>query len=228
MKKYQDHDYAKLFPMMEGAELLSLAEDIKENGLRAPITLLEGKVLDGRNRLKACEMIGIEPMFREHRNGDPLKFVISVNLSRRHLTESQRAMAAAKISNLQNGQNKADLPLSPANLQGGAMSVSQAAKSMNVSERSVRSAKKVLRDAPDKVEAIEQGKESIHGVVSKIKENEDKRTGNKPKQGRETWGPKDKKASQQAFGRFVRIVDKAPFWKEIKGEVEKIAKAIRQ
>jgi hypothetical protein len=69
-----------------------------------PITLHEGKILDGRNRHRACEIAGVFPAFVEYIGADPLGFVVSHNLHRRHLTESQRGMVAAKLANLEDGQ----------------------------------------------------------------------------------------------------------------------------
>jgi hypothetical protein len=78
--------------------LRSLAEDIKKNGLEEPIVLFEDKILDGRNRHKACNLAGVDPNFTEFTGDDPVKFVISHNLHRRHLSESQRAIVADLLS----------------------------------------------------------------------------------------------------------------------------------
>lgn len=212
------HPYANLFPLMEGAELKSLADDIKINGLRSPIITFEDKILDGRNRLAACKMMDIEPHFREHKHGDPLAFVISANLSRRHLTESQRAAVAAELANLSNGETK---KTSSANLP---TSQGEAAKMLNVSTRSVGAASKVKTEAPEKFTEVQAGTKTVNRAVSEIKAKEEK----KPKQGRETWGPKDRKAASAALGKFIRIVDKAPFWGDIRGLVDAIAKELKR
>jgi hypothetical protein len=58
------HPAADLFPMMSEPELRELGEDIKANGLRTPIAVYKGKLLDGRNRLDAMELVGIKFRFR--------------------------------------------------------------------------------------------------------------------------------------------------------------------
>jgi hypothetical protein len=103
-KQFEFHDMANLFPMLDVDELKALATDILENGQREPITLFEGKILDGRNRYFACLDAGVEPLFTEYNGRDPIGYVVSLNLKRRHLGESQRAMVAAKLANLSGGQ----------------------------------------------------------------------------------------------------------------------------
>jgi hypothetical protein len=56
------HPAADLFPMMPPDELRALGEDIRKNGLRDWVALLDGKLLDGRNRLDAMELVGIKPI----------------------------------------------------------------------------------------------------------------------------------------------------------------------
>src|ERR1041385_5743384 len=96
--KLEFHPIASLFPMMDDDELAELADDIRDQGQREPIILHEGKILDGRNRYLACERAAVEPIVENFSGDDPLAFVVSLNLIRRHLSESQRAMVAAKIA----------------------------------------------------------------------------------------------------------------------------------
>lgn len=92
---YEVHPAAELFPMMPKSELKELADDIKKNGLIHKIILTDGKVLDGRNRLLACEMADVIPYFAYYRGGQsPTEYVIAMNLKRRQLTASQRACIA--------------------------------------------------------------------------------------------------------------------------------------
>jgi type I restriction enzyme M protein len=76
-------------------DLQELADDIKARGLLNDIVLYQGKVLDGRSRLSACKLAGVEPRFVEWEGeGSPTEWVISQNLFRRHLTTGQRAVVA--------------------------------------------------------------------------------------------------------------------------------------
>ena len=94
------HPLAELFPLMEGAAFDELVADIKAHGLHNPITLYETNILDGRNRERACEEAGVEPFYDSYDGDDPLGFVVSQNVARRHLDDSQRAMIAARVENM--------------------------------------------------------------------------------------------------------------------------------
>jgi len=136
MTAIEFHPLANLFPLIEGADFDALVEDIGAHGLREPITLYQGQILDGRNRYRACEETSVEPKFEHYTGSDPVGFVVSLNLRRRHLNESQRAMVAARLATLKQG---ARTDLSPT----GEMSQAQAANLLNVGKRSVERAAEV-------------------------------------------------------------------------------------
>ncbi|NLE05893.1 MAG: ParB N-terminal domain-containing protein, partial [Crenarchaeota archaeon] len=92
------HPVADLFPMMGPQEYEELKNDIKQNGLLEPIVIFKQKVIDGRNRLRACKELGLEPQYKNWNCiGSLVGFVVSKNLHRRHLSESQRALIGAKL-----------------------------------------------------------------------------------------------------------------------------------
>ena len=175
------HPVAELFPLMQGREFDELVADIREHGLLEPIWLYEGKILDGRNRFRACQVVGIEPETRCYEGGDPVGFVVSLNLTRRHLSESQRDMVAAKLANKPAGNSTGNnqYKRNSANLQSSKiMSVTDAAKLMNVSERSVYHAKKIQsKGIPELISKVEAGdiKVSIGADVADLPEEEQKR-----------------------------------------------------
>lgn len=163
----KDHPLAELFPLMEEADLSALAEDIKQHGLRAPITVYKGMILDGRNRFRACKIAKVEIKTRQFENGAenaPLDFVLSVNLHRRHLTESQRALVAAKIAKAPKGRQSESNGVNSPHLP----TITEAAKLLNVSAETVKEAKKVLESKP-LTRAVEMGDKSVHAAVKEIK-----------------------------------------------------------
>lgn len=171
------HPLADIFPWLEGEALNNLREDIRANGVREPIVFLDGAILDGRNRYMCARDLGLEYPRREFgsdpRDGtDPAAFVVSLNLHRRHLSESQRASVAAKLANMPRGNpdfNSANLRNSQPSLLAetepptpAPMPVAEAAKLLNVSERSVTSARKVQDyGAPELIAALDQGKVAV-------------------------------------------------------------------
>jgi len=85
------HDAANAFPLMDDNRYEDLLEDIRQHGLIEPITLCEGKILDGRNRYRACLELGIDPKFRIIEYGaNPWDYVWSLNGERRDITDDQR------------------------------------------------------------------------------------------------------------------------------------------
>ncbi len=158
---YKDHPLSELLPLMDDSEIEGLATDIQQHGQRAPITLYENKILDGRNRYRACQIANIEPRVRHFTSGDAVAFIVSVNVLRRHLNTSQRALVAAKLANLSNGQHRA----SSANLPSTS-SISEIAKELKVSPRTVTTAREVLRTAPRRqVQAVERGEKTVRAVA---------------------------------------------------------------
>lgn len=91
------HPAAALFPMLSGKEYESFKADIAERGLLEPIWLCDGKILDGRNRQRACEELDIEPAYREYTGETPVAFVWSLNGTRRHMSKSKLAKVAVNM-----------------------------------------------------------------------------------------------------------------------------------
>ena len=149
------HPLANLFPLIEGAEFEEFVADIRQSSVRDPIVLYEGKILDGRNRYSASVQAGVPCPLRDYDGHDPLGFVISLNLKRRHLDESQRAMVAARLAPLTHGQRQdRQIFRSTTQAEAGAL--------LNVGERSVRNAV-VVRDhgAPELQRAVDRGEVAV-------------------------------------------------------------------
>ena len=98
----EPHPFAALFPELLPEELAQLARDIKERGQLEPIVLYKGLILDGRNRYKACQLVGVNPRIEEFNaqisERSPEEFVLSRDLRRRHLSVGQKAAVALEWS----------------------------------------------------------------------------------------------------------------------------------
>lgn len=159
------HPAASIFPLLEGAEYEALVADIREHDLREEIWRdRSGRILDGRNRLRACKEAKVKPRFRTYKGDDAVSFVISLNLHRRHLNESQRAMAAARLANLGEGR-----PSKTASIE--AVSQKVAAGLVNVSRPSVQRATKVLTNCADElVAAVDRGLVKVNDAAAIARE----------------------------------------------------------
>ena len=144
----QFHPLADIFPLLAEDHLQELARDIKAHGLLDPIVLHDGKILDGRCRYLACQIAGVIPRFEVYAGADPLGLIVSCNIRRRHLNESQRAMVAARLADLQRGANQ----------HSEGLPLGRAAELMNVSPRSAARARQVLLHGDSNlVKAVETG-----------------------------------------------------------------------
>ncbi len=166
-RSLEAHPVAEIFPLMTGREFEELKADILAHGLIEPIWTFDGRIIDGRNRHRACAELGVEPDFREW-DGDESElpaFVASLNLHRRHLDASQRAMVGARLKEYyaaearkrqRGGQGGVLLPANLPEAKGDARE--KAAGAVNVSPRLVDHAANVLRNGvPDLVGAVERG-----------------------------------------------------------------------
>ena len=92
------HPVANIFPLMMDDEFSALVQDIAEQGQLEPILIHDGKIVDGRNRYRACQKLGLDPITQTWKqSGSLIKFIVSKNLHRRHLSSSQRAVIALDI-----------------------------------------------------------------------------------------------------------------------------------
>lgn len=176
------HELANLFPLIEGDDFEQLVADVREHGIRDPITIHDGQVLDGRNRYRAMlelaktgevlgpgwghranETLDATDLVPPHMwfvrfntfDGDPLTWVISKNLMRRHLDESQRAMVAADIGKLEHGGARGKCSIEP-------LSAAQRARLLNIARISVRRADAVKEHGvPELADAVRRGRVAV-------------------------------------------------------------------
>lgn len=173
------HPVADIFPMMAEDEFQRLKTDIEQNGQREPIVVHMGRIIDGRNRYRACCELGIVPKYKEWTPVGSLEsFVTSLNLHRRHLSSSQRAMIGGRLKSLfekearnrkslagkrYGGRGKKDWV--PENLPASEMGDARdlAGAEVKVSGKTIDMADKVLRmGEPRLVEKVDQGEISVH------------------------------------------------------------------
>ena len=169
------HEYANLFPMMGEAELDQLAESIRQHGQQFPVVIYEGKILDGRNRYRACVKLGREPETVDYAGADPLAFAVACNLDRRHLSDSQRALIGAELARLRHGTKRYNLETSIEVSRSERKTIDAAAAEMKVSSASIDRAKKIKRNGvPELVAAVYDGQVTVFAgaLVAKLPADE--------------------------------------------------------
>ena len=210
------HELSAAFPTLSEQATADLAKDIAAHGLREPIVLINDKVLDGWNRYQACLQAGITPIFSELGDEDPVDFVLSANLHRRHLTESQRAAAVTKCYDwrgrgdyYRDGGKSAPVQIcsdgksAPVQTQsedaGNARkSSSELAEIANVSERTVNAVKTIIREAPELFDQVVEGKLKVKTAERQAREKVD--------------GPKPEKIPLKVVTPVGEIVTPAEDW----------------
>jgi hypothetical protein len=155
------HPAAAIFPMMGAEDRATLKADIERHGYREdmPPVLLhrDGRIIDGRNRVSVCDELGIPYPTAVYDKPDEtvLGFVLSLNLSRRQLDTTQKALVAARMANLKEGR--------PAKTRSqDLVSQAEAAKVMGISVESVKRADKVLKSGDKKlIDEVERGDKKV-------------------------------------------------------------------
>lgn len=157
----KQHPLSAAYPAMPEADLLALAEDVKAHGLHEPVTMFEGMVLDGWHRCQACQIAGVEIRTIEFDGEDPRAFVVSKNAHRRHLSQSQKAAAAAIVYQWRPRGNPAFSNSAP----GAELGVGDVAKVAGVSERTLRQAAVAVEAGLG--EAVRNGEMSAKAAAAK-------------------------------------------------------------
>ena len=180
-------EYEKLLPKMSEEEFAELKASMQAEGQHYPIIVNEDlEILDGHHRYRACTELGVEPDFEVRKFEDKLlekKFVIEVNLRRRHLNNFQLIELAVPLLEIEkalakkrqskggkNGRNQ-QLGLAPddAEPEFKAKATELVAKKAGVSTRTFERGKKILEKASeDDKQRLREGKASIAKVYQEI------------------------------------------------------------
>lgn len=177
---YEFHEVANIFPMMSDDEYRGLVDDIRANGQRESIWIHQGKVVDGRNRYKACCELGVAPRIHEWDGvGSLVSFVVSLNLRRRHLTSGQKAAVALEILPMLESEakerQKSTLKQNATVSQkiderSKGKASEQAAQIVGTNHQYVHDAKRIKEEAPEIFNQVKSGEISLTDAKRQIKE----------------------------------------------------------
>jgi hypothetical protein len=185
VNNYELHPLAMLLPEMNEMQYNNLIKSINAHGQLEPCWTFEGKIVDGRHRLMACNHLGIACTTREWNGegGTLAAFVVGLNVDRRHLTQDQRAVVAlamlpfleqeAKDRQRQHagtapGKSKSltvNLPVSDVSeKKRNLTSVEIAAKTTGANAKAVQRVKKIAAESPELLEEIRTGKMTLSQI----------------------------------------------------------------
>ena len=180
MRAFTDHPIAAIFPLLDEAKLAELTADIKAHGLKCDITLYENKILDGRNRYRACLQADVLPTFHAYAGDDPVGHVLSLNLHRRHLTASQLAMVGTESLPHYEAEAKKRQVRKPDSVvaivpqQNESLKArDQAAAAVGVSPRYVSDAKRLKAESPELAEKVKAGELSLPKAIEALRESKE-------------------------------------------------------
>jgi hypothetical protein len=214
--EFEWHPVACMFPIPQGPEFDAMVEDLKQHGLRENGTVWidsTGKIwgVDGRFREKACDVAGVEFSYEPRKFRDESRvvaYILSRNLARRHMNESQRAILGARLLPMfaeEAQKRKVTGKQVVANLPDGQKGRARehVAALLNVSDRLIQDAKTLLENnSPELIQRVERGENTVSAVLEILKnlseEEQDKILAGGPKAVREAAAQvrKDKKAAK--------------------------------
>ena len=219
MAELQLHPLCTLFPRMGRPELLELAADIVMNGQREPIITLDGMILDGGNRYQACIEAGVEPETMKFGAGNPVDYVLSANLHRRHLSAGQRAAIVSSCQNWaeahpphRTGEGCNSAPLT---------TKANRSKASGASKRTQTKADKVAKADPTLAKDVAQGTVSLDAAVDAV----DAKAG-KPARRAKPHATKPEPVSDELAGLREANAEQGVAIKELLAENESMGKII--
>jgi ParB-like chromosome segregation protein Spo0J len=165
---YELHPLCTLFPRVDGAEFDALVADVKANGLRQPIVLHDGMILDGGNRYRACVEAGVKPTFVKFDGDNLVSFVLSANLHRRHLSTGQQAAIVASAQDWAKAQRHGGDRKSEQSATLHLDSVAKRAAESGASVRTQKMADKVVKADPALAKRVAHGDVSLPKAVAKV------------------------------------------------------------
>jgi hypothetical protein len=186
MAKLLPHKLCSIFPSMKAEDLGRLRKSIRDHGFdkTRPIVLLDGLILEGKNRYEAAHEEGMKDIeipqreFNIKKDGDPILFVMKENLARRHMTPAQCAAAGVDLVDAWKAAEAAEAELAkqkgekaPKKAKGS--KVHKAAKIVGASPRQVAAAAAIKKADPKKFEKIKTGESSVNKADKAAKAKKD-------------------------------------------------------
>lgn len=187
--EYQPHTINKMLPSMCVEDYRRLKEGIELNGLKNPILLHEGAILDGWHRYRICMDLGVTPRFENYEGESPLTECWTLNIARRQLKKTQLAALAVmmmpkleteakarQLAGLKQYQNRVAKSTAtdmdaidealPETARGSVRS--QVSRLVGVSETYIQHAKRIKKSDPALFDRFRQGRVSLRNAKGEL------------------------------------------------------------
>jgi hypothetical protein len=198
--RFEPHPFAALFPGLPPEELALLAKDIKERGQLEPIILYKGRILDGRNRYRACQIAGVEARWEEFdektNRRSPEEFILSRNLRRRHLSVGQKAAIALGWSEQIESNPKLEKVKALGRPRG---TLADAAKYIGINEQRVFEIRQIKETDLNLYREVEAGRRSLTSALADVSAPRENQLGEPASQDPENAEP------QEMPGHILRV-----------------------
>lgn len=183
-----DDEFSKMVTLPSEEDISALRDSIKQEGFQSYLIVMPRNdkyvVIDGHTRLKILRELGYEevPVLIVHPKDriDAMALVIRYNLARRQLTPSQRSILVASLENLYNKvkekakENQQIGGKTKEKIENKTHTAETLAKVAGVSEKLVRNARKIVKEAPHLAKKVQQGEISISKAVNMIDKEKSK------------------------------------------------------
>lgn len=157
------HELCELFPKIDGEAYEALKADIAVNGLLNPIVMCGDSILDGQNRFRACNELGVSPRFTEFKGDNILEFVLAQNLHRRHLTPGQSATIVALAQDWAKAHKVGNIAK-----DSQADTIAKRADKSGASKRTQVTADKLAKEAPELAKKVASGEVTLNKAMKEL------------------------------------------------------------
>ena len=168
------HELCELFPKLDGEAYEALKADIAVNGLLNPIVMCGDSILDGQNRFRACQELGVSPRFTEFKGENILEFVLAQNLHRRHLTPGQSATIVALAQDWSKAHSVGNSNWEKSPNSGKKTTVAERAEKSGTSDYTQKKADKLVKENPELAKKVAVGEISLGKAIKEVAPEEPK------------------------------------------------------
>ena len=164
------HPVADLFPIYSDEEFQAACQDVEKNGFHNSVKVTkEGVLLDGRNRIQIGYAIEKDPPLERMDIADPIAYIISENIIRRHLTPWEKVKIADNLAQMKNGGDRKSEEIRIRDRT--VMTREEAAKMVGTRPQAISEARLIRDFAPQEIEKLDRGETTLDAAAKVAAKN---------------------------------------------------------